>query len=347
MLRKSYVMPVIEVKEPAQVKELEQSLIIKHLDHKATVEEQERIYEWISSGEDNRAEYYRIVELWAVRNMRIHSSEHKVEDAVKKFNEEVNRRNSKKRMRRLLTFTSTVAAVMAIALITIGVSSLKQKYEWHTFSAGPDDGVQQFELNDGTKVFLNSSSELAFRDDFNTRRRNVRLKGEAYFEVVSNPMRPFVIDAGGVDVRVLGTSFNVKTGDTVEAVLEKGKVALENKDGQLIAEMKPGQKASFDPVTGTVDLEYTNTTKYTAWRFDQEVYESISFLEIVDLIEERYGVMVSLSADILDGNRYRLVIGNDESLQEVMETLKYIAPIEYTIDNNHVKIKIKKPTTTR
>ena len=337
-------MSVIEIKAPAKVKDIDPTLIIKHLDHKASVEEQDVIWEWVNMCGENRAEYYRMVELWAIRNARINSSEHRVEKAVKSFNGEVNRRNAKKRMRRLLFFTSSVAALFAIALIVIGISTIKQKYEWHTYATGPDDAVQQFELNDGTKVFLNSSSEIAFRKDFNNHKRNVKLTGEAYFEVVSNPMRPFTVEADGINIKVLGTSFNVKTGEVTEAVLEKGRIAIEGPDGVLIADMKPGQRALFDHSANDLSIEYTNTTKYTAWRFDQSVYESISFLEIVELLEERYGVMVSLNTDILDGNRYRLVIGNDEPLREVMETLKYIAPIEYSIDSNHVKIKIKKPT---
>lgn len=323
------------------VKEIEASVIIRHLEHNSTPAERQQIYEWINACGENREEYHRVVELWALRNVRIHSSKEELENAVYKFNSAVEAR-SRKRLRRIVAFTSSVAAALAMALITIGAVNISQRLSWQTYAADTDDDIRELYLKDGTKVYLNSSSEISFRGDFNVKKRNVRLKGEAYFEVNSDPSHPFRVMADGMSVKVLGTSFNVNAGDNIETVLEKGRVALENSRGDVIAEMMPGQRAVYDPGLESLRMEFTNTSVYTSWRLEQTVYEKISFIDIVRMIESRFGVSVSLSADMLDGSMYRLVVGKKESLQEVMETLKYIAPIDYAINGDNVTIRINK-----
>lgn len=323
------------------MKEIDLSLIIRHLEHKGNPAESQLLCEWINDCEENREEYYRMVKLWAIRNAKKFSGEKEIENAVRTFNATVDSRNGNRRMKRLLAFTSSAAAALAAALIVIGAANLHRQLKWHTLATGPDDAVQQIHLGDGTKVFLNRSSEISFRDDFNRRKRSVKLQGEAYFEVVSDPLHPFLVSAGDATIKVLGTSFNVRTGETIETVLEKGRVELQDRRGNLVAALKPGQLASYHPSSGDVHVRFTNTSRHTSWRFDQQIYESVSLLEIVGMLEERFGVSVSLSNGLLDGNRYRLVIRNDESLRDAVEKLKYIAPIDYVIDNNHVMIKIR------
>ncbi len=324
------------------MKDLELSAIIRHLEHKSDLDESRRLWEWIGESEENRAGYYRMVELWALRSTKKFSAETEIEGAVRTFNAAVGSRSGNRRMKRLLAFTSSAAAVLAVALILIGASAVRQHFKWHSMATGADDRVQQFHLADGTKVFLNNSSEISFRNDFNSRSRHVKLRGEAYFEVVTDPLRPFTVSAEGLDVRVLGTSFNVRTGDRVETALEKGRVELQDRKGNMLTAMKPGQIACYDPLSGEIMVETANTARYTSWRFDQDVYESVSMREIVGVIEERFGVSVSLSNDLLDKSLYRLVIAADDSLREVMETLGYIASVDYAIGDNHVMIKSKK-----
>lgn len=106
--------------------------------------------------------------------------------------------------------------------------------------------VLDFVLDDGTRVYLNRGGELSFREDFGARRRRVKLSGEAFFDVKSDPVHPFVVETRGVHIRVLGTSFNVKAGERIEATLEKGRIALESASGEELATLRPGQQAVVD-----------------------------------------------------------------------------------------------------
>lgn len=334
-------MSVIE-ENASQVKEVAPSVIIRHLQHQSDPAEKAEIFEWINASEKNRDEYYRITKLWAVRNLRKHSSESEVKNAVSLFNDKITTQHNRKRLQRIVRWTASTAAVLAIALVYVSFSLVMPKYKWHTYTNNASEEIMQLYLNDGTRVFLNHEAELSYRGDFNTNKRNVRLKGEAYFDVTSDPAHPFSVNVGKMSVRVLGTSFNVKTGERIETILEKGRVELRDAEGNQLVELKPGQIAVYDPISAETTLEYTNTARLTAWRFDQKVYESITMAGIINMIEEQFGVSVSMEAGVLDDHAYRLVVGNNESLDEVLETLKFIIPIEYEIDGNHVRININK-----
>ena len=111
---------------------------------------------------------------------------------------------------------------------------------------------------------------------------NVRLQGEAFFDVASDPIHPFVVQTPDLHIRVLGTAFDVITGDTTVAILERGCIALETTSGKELATMHPGQRAVVDGATGRLaSLEQVQTGKYTSWRFNHKVYDGISFAEFV------------------------------------------------------------------
>ncbi len=323
------------------MKKPDSSTILSCLEHRGDTAARDEVWQWVSSDEKNREEFYRLKELWALRNVRVHSSEAEIEMAVRAFNDKIDRRSSLRRLRRFAAVASSAAAIFAAALLWIGIADIGRSTEWHTITASADK-VSCFTLDDGSKVYLNKSSELSYREDFNTRRRDVRLDGEAYFEVAHNPSRPFTVHSpDDVSIRVLGTSFNVRTGAAMEVVLEKGQVALTGGNGSRLATLSPEQRAVFDASNSKVTVERTATARYTSWRFEQKVYDDITMAEIVRMIEERYDVSVSMDLNVNSDNRYHIVVNNGETLDELLSMLEYLTSIEYKIDGRHVMIKPK------
>ena len=107
--------------------------------------------------------------------------------------------------------------------------------------------------------------------------------------------------------------------------------------------MHPGQRAVVDGASGQLtSLEQVQTGKYTAWRFNHKVYDGISFAEIVRLIEERHGVSIIYDPSAFGNTAYRLVISDDETLEQMLEILNLISPVEYTIQGERVFLK-KRP----
>ena len=100
-----------------------------------------------------------------------------------------------------------------------------------------------FHLPDGSKIFLNRNSEFSYRSNFGKHRRDVKLTGEAFFEIAPDASKPFIIDAGKAKVKVVGTSFNVITNNSesaVEVFVKTGKVMLSDNSGSQITCSRSG-----------------------------------------------------------------------------------------------------------
>ena len=317
--------------------------IVDYLDRRCDAQTRSMVEEWIAQNEENRAEFFRVKQLWVLKNTYKHASASEVEGAVRKINQQLDQR---RRIRRLqyLARTAVAAALLFGAILTgIGVDKYRERFELHTIANTVPGEVLDFVLDDGTRVYLNQGGELSFREDFDSRRRRVKLSGEAFFDVKSDPVHPFVVETPGVHIRVLGTSFNVKAGEQVEATLEKGRIALESPSGEELAALRPGQQAVVDARSRQLlSVNEVQTGKYTAWHYNHKVYECISFAEIVSLIEERYDVSVIYDPASFDDTAYRLVVGNNEALGQMLEILNLIVPIEYTLQDRHVLIKRKR-----
>lgn len=146
----------------------------------------------------------------------------------------------------------------------------------------PIGGEYTIVLEDGTKVWVNSQSKLKYPVSFNKNNRKVYLEGEAYFEVAKDSKRPFyVITKNDINVKVLGTSFNVRAyndEDVVETVLEEGTVQMNWLNDSLV--LKPSNLSIFNNCTKKMEVKQVDTDNYTAWKngefvFTKEPIESI------------------------------------------------------------------------
>ena len=174
---------------------------------------------------------------------------------------------------RMSFLKSTFMRVAAVALIMFSLGTTlvylnnTGKLSKRTFLAtGNDQKNLQVVLPDGSKIFLNRNSEFSYRANFGKRRRDVRLTGEAFFEISADASKPFIIDAGNAKVKVVGTSFNVitKNGESaVEVYVKTGKVMLSDNSGSQSLVLDPG-------FVGTMDSKISGKTlnknpNYLAW----------------------------------------------------------------------------------
>ena len=139
----------------------------------------------------------------------------------------------------------------------------------------PIGGEYSLELSDGTKVFLNAASELRFSVVFIGDKRVVDLKGEAYFEVTKDTIRPFVVRVNGAEVTVLGTSFNVNTyGDDgqIYTTVVNGKVQVSSKRNGQKEILNPGMQSVMDMKTGKLVVHEVDVEPFVAWREGRFVF---------------------------------------------------------------------------
>lgn len=156
-------------------------------------------------------------------------------------------------------------------------------------------------LPDGTTVSLNSESRLGyFPKAYNKEERKISFNGEGYFQVCKNREVPFVIDARGLQVKVLGTKFNLRAREdqkTAELALEEGSVWLGATKSNKNVVLRPLQKAILDQSTGNILVIAENDIKkISAWRHGNMVFRNTEFAEVIRAIEKNYGVTIEIAA---------------------------------------------------
>ncbi|MCD8172511.1 MAG: FecR domain-containing protein [Alistipes sp.] len=210
-----------------------------------------------------------------------------------------------------------------------------------TVLAVPAGSQTEVILPDGTSVRLNSGSVLAYEGDFNRKRRHVTLEGEAFFHVTGDIGKEFIVSTGLVDVRVLGTRFNVSAyadDDFVSVALVEGSVELNRPDGGgQLAELLAGEVATVtrDELSCSIALAVPGVDN--AWLDNRVVLRDASHEELFKQLERRYGVRVRVETDRVP-YRYWFTIRN-ESLNEVLQLIDKTTPIEYEINGKEVVIR--------
>lgn len=146
-------------------------------------------------------------------------------------------------------------------------------------------------------VILNAQSKLSVDSDFNLDSRIVYLEGEAFFDVTENPEKPFIVKTvSGLDVRVLGTTFNVKSyakDESVETTLVTGKVQLfTGNESTPVAELSPEQKVTFNKKSRSVEVENVKPEIITSWSQGVLMFEKTSIITALHSIERWYVIVL-------------------------------------------------------
>lgn len=217
-------------------------------------------------------------------------------------------------------------------------------------------------LPDGTRVWLNSGSKVTYNKNFGESVREVILTGEAYFNVKHNPQKPFIIHTPVIDIKVLGTEFNVKSypdEPTTETSLIRGSIEVtlnERKANKII--LKPNEKLVVTkeekilaaepnipveqaPLISLSHLNYfskDSTIMETSWVENQLVFEDESFAELAKRMERWYGIQISFKDDEATELRFTGKF-REETIYEALKAMKITADFNYTINNNTVTIE--------
>ena len=190
-------------------------------------------------------------------------------------------------------------------------------------------------LSDGTKVFLNAETKLKFPTKFQKEERVVVLEGEAYFEVRKDATHPFIVKANDVDVKVLGTSFNLRSysdENSIATTLVSGKVAMFA--GENSEEIVPGEQAVYMKETGKMEVKPIDVTLYTAWHTGKFIFRNETLEEMMSYLSRWYGVKYRF----IDEGAKKLQIGarldRYNNMNPIIEMLKKTGLVNITqVDN--------------
>ena len=205
----------------------------------------------------------------------------------------------------------------------------------------PVGGEYSLVLSDGTKVFLNADSELKYPVEFSDGKRIVDLKGEAYFEVHKDSLRPFIVRMNGAEVTVLGTSFNVNTyGDDgqIYTTLVNGSVRVSSvKNGQAEV-LKPGMQSVMNVQSGLLTVRKVDVEPYVAWREGRFVFRAMTLDLIMRQLQRWYDFEVFYQNSELKDYEFRGVIKRDMDLDKVLSVIKATTNVDFEVKGKVITI---------
>ncbi len=353
-------------------------LIIRFFSNETSFDENQIIGAWINESEANHKYFESFRNLWLASAQVAIPTKFKKPIAVTPT---ASISNFSKR-NYFIEF-SKVAAIFVFAFLTgaIGYRFLadSKKSQCNNFKPvtieSSRGAMSVVVLPDGTRVWLNSGSKLLYDKEYNENQRMVTLVGEAYFDVITNPSKPFVVRAGKLAIKAMGTSFNVKAYPedySVVTTLVKGKVIIEGKDNNnkdFAVWMQPKQTLTYfenkkdfiaikkDPAKANViftqneksnqivmeelsiiKVKKVKTELYTSWRDANWVIEKQNLYNLARQLERRYSVVIDLRSENIKNFHFSGTIQN-ETIEQIMEIMRNTMPLKFSMEKGKIIVE--------
>jgi transmembrane sensor len=358
---------------------IQDELLVKYLTGSANEEEREDALNWIHQSEANQLHFDQLRDIYEASKTAQPSASYKTDlswEKVKsmyykrRFNglKETKNNNRLYYIRQILKYAALILLLIMIGIPGIrflGKTAINNEQQVWTAIEAPLGSKSFVTLSDGSKVWLNAGSKLKYPNSFGKKRREVFLEGEAYFDVVKSKTTQFVVRTGYINIKVLGTEFNVKAypeENTIQTTLVRGLITI-NGDPSKPAGPKediykqPNQSLTFiknpeihEPEKDTrrkpdvkseqrkedlVLLPEVDPAIYTSWKDNRWKIQGESLFDLTVKLERRYNVKFQFNSESLREYKFTGIL-RDETLEQILNLMKLSAPIEYSIRDNTV-----------
>lgn len=332
------------------MKNISPDVLERYLAGKCTPEENDQVDLWFKQFE-NEQEDPRIYNL----QERIKLDTKMLQQIRRKIHESSHQRAGGREFQKT-TFTKRVyqvatgiAAMLVIGFMVYQFSNqTERRTTIPTISTitNTTNGITRHELIDGTLIWLQPKSRLEFPNEFSGNRRELKLAGEAFFEVAKDSLNPFIVTTGNVITKVLGTSFNIKAYDeasSIEVAVLTGKVAVdinESKSKQPSASpgvlLTPNQRVTYIKEKNTLEKEEPKALpELSMWQATDVVFDNVSVKEVIRTLNKKFRVDFRVS----DKNLLNCLIRADftnQNLPDILELLSKSVEASYEIKDHTV-----------
>jgi ferric-dicitrate binding protein FerR (iron transport regulator) len=316
--------------------------IIRYLNGDASPVEKRMLEKWVASKPENARYFTTVKDLFEASNTKLNQIAD-TQGEWQRLNKRIESHRSIKQS--IWKGIQKVAAVLVLPLLMATLllvnrnHSLKQYAHQNYEMVVPAGSKSQLLLPDSSKVWLNGGSVLSYESFGKDGLRMVHLSGEAFFEVRKDTDVPFVVATKDYDVQVVGTRFNVRSyieDGLTETSLEEGKVIIKLADGRSF-DLMPGQQARANESKG-IDIRSVDVADQVCWKENVLRFNNTSLNHMLPMLERWYGVKIKVDDLERVGNtRYTLTI-KTETIREVLQLMKFITPIHYSVNGEEVEI---------
>ncbi len=304
----------------------------------------------------SRSDYHRLKKLLSAQDpefeqlMQAHWNEFHPEGSrdLTEVLTEINRRLDKGAGRdtavRFLQVWSRVAAVLllpllvAATLVYLQLRPYRLQEDVFVEVSSPAGARTSLNLPDGSRVWLNGNSSIRYPGVFDHKERRVKMTGEAFFKVSSDPEHPFLVEAGTLTVQATGTEFNVQAypgEDRLSVILKEGKVAVLDPEKSVLQHMQAGYRYEYDHGKAKGQYIPANAESYSDWINGRLVFENATMEEVMERLKRWYGVQIEVTDNKLLDLHFKATFIN-ESIDEALKLLQSTATFNYRFANREI-----------
>lgn len=251
--------------------------------------------------------------------------------------------NRKNKILQIVRYTVAIFIGFGLSVATFYFIDRNSTSETGTYKLATLKGEKSYlQLPDGTKVWLNSCTTIQYAEDYGHSERNIYLSGEAYFEVARNEKKPFIVKTNGIDVKALGTAFNISAypEDTqLITTLFSGKVAVQptlNKQEIMLA---PNQVAIYYKNGNKIEVMPYDKNLFAQWRGGYLSFETMYLQDITKLLERNYNVVFRYENKKIKKFKFSGSFRNSEDLTQILNVIKTNTGIQYQVAQDTIIIK--------
>jgi ferric-dicitrate binding protein FerR (iron transport regulator) len=204
----------------------------------------------------------------------------------------------------------------------------------------PHGSKTQIILPDGTKVWINSGSQLRYNDDFGKSKRDVQLFGEAYIEVRHMENCPLIVTSGNINVRVLGTKFNInayKENDEIKVSLFHGAIEMDINHANPVM-LSPEDVAIYSLNSKQMKIMHHATANTLNWMENKLIFEGETFVQIIRSLERNFNVKVFIHTESIKECRFTGDFVKNETIEQIFKVMAANGKFKYKIKGNIIDV---------
>ncbi len=288
--------------------------------------------EWLNAKESNREEFRHLKTYWDADVTFKHSVIPTL--SAEKLQQQINKQE--KRIRKIHLWKNAIPLIAAVGLLfvfsTVFLFYYTNNHASEYYTLMTDEHKSDFTMEDGTVITLNKNSRLTYSDKYGKSKREIKLQGEAFFEVAKDPDKPFKVEMDDASIVVLGTNFNVKAdvgSDHIAATLIEGSILFNGAKQDII--MAPNQQLIFNRLDNKIVVKQVDTDIFTSWKDGLMKYKSIPFIELIEDLKKTYKVDIRIDDEELTNLTVTVTgtFSDEQGIGGILNTISRTIPISW------------------
>ncbi|WP_307984679.1 FecR domain-containing protein [uncultured Bacteroides sp.] len=326
-------------------------LIIGHFEGNLTGVEKRELVQWLKASDENRKVFAEMADYWGIAHLPYFAS-HIDADLHENFGMSLNQRQelSQKRFSLFLHWKRLAVAILVLLAVSglsyySGYSSQDWTDEVVCFETVVPLGARsKVVLPDQSVVWVNAGSSLRYDKNFLKEKREVYLKGEAFFEVTPDSLKPFVVKSEELAVKVLGTSFNIRTyedEEEVDVVLLSGKVDVYMNRPVVLkhpVHLNPNEQLTYEKGSEKVFKREVEAADICAWVTGEMKFTKAPFSSLIKELERKYNVKLKVETSALLQEQYTGSFTSEHTIYDILHEINIDGKYEWKQNGNEFTI---------